>query len=198
MHLEWPRVSLVAEGTLRKTLANWPAPIRRLAWRLIGKYSMPKEATDHLLLWFNNEPWRRTVLYREGPLHRFPYSHYDVLEQAVEYRVPIEKMSELAAFNGSVVVNRTKGEVAVCCAHEELNTATINLAAAVVRGEHTAITARAKLSEVIQARRLRWPVALAQQLQFSTLSQEVEHGTPGTADPDQPQVRREFMQTVTE
>lgn len=193
MHLTLPRESVVSEPVLRKTLEAWPAPVRRQAWRLVGKYGLPREVTDHMVVWLHNEPWRRTMLHREGPLHRFPYSHYDVLEQAVDYLVPVEKVSELSAFSGSITVNRTKGEIAVCCAHEEVNTATINLAAAVVRGEHTAITAREKLTEVIQAHRLRWPVALAQQLQFDTLSQEVEHGTPGTADPDQHSVRRELI-----
>lgn len=198
MHLTEPRAPVVAEAVLRKTLEAWPAPIRRLGWRLIGKYGLPNEVTPHRLWWFNSEPWRRTVLHREGPLHRFPYSHYDVLEQAVEYRVSVGKVGELVAFSGSLSVNRTKGELVVCCASEELNMATVNLAHAIVMGELPVEEAREKLAEVVQARRLRWPVALVQSLQFDASSLEVEHGTTGTADPDHHAIRSELVQAMTE
>lgn len=197
MYITEPRAKVVPEGTVRTFLETWAAPVRRLAWRVIGKYGLPHEATEHLLLWFSNEPWRRTILYHGGPVHRFPYSHYDQLEQIVEYRAPIEKVADLMAFSGSLSVNRTKGELQVCCANEELNVATINLAHAIVMGELTTEQARQKLAEVVQARRLRWPVALVQRLQFDASSLEVEHGTPGTADPDQPAIRSEVVRAMT-
>lgn len=197
MHTTEPRAKVVLEVTIRALLETWAAPVRRLAWRVIGKYGLPNEATQHLLLWLGNEPWRRTILHSGGPVHRFPYSHYDQLEQLVDYRVPIEKVADLIAFNGSLSVNRTRGELQVCCANEELNIATINLAHALVMGELTVEQARAKLAEVVQARRLRWPVTLMQRLQFDTSSLEVEHGTRGTADPDQPAIRSEVVQAMT-
>lgn len=197
MHLTEPRAVVVLENTLRELLGSWAAPVRRLAWRVIGKYGLPNEATEHMLVWLSNEPWRRTILHRGGALHRFPYSHYDQLEQIVEYRVPPSKVAELAAFNGSLAVCRTRGELAVCCANEELNTATINLAHAIVMGEQTVEEARARLAAVVQARRMRWPVALTERLQFNTSSLEVEHGTTGTADPDRPAVRSELTSVVT-
>lgn len=197
MYTTEPRAAVVAEGTVRALLETWAAPVRRLAWRVIGKYGLPNEATPHLLLWLGNEPWRRTILHSGGPVHRFPYSHYDQLEQIVDYRVPLEKVADVVAFNGSVSVNRTKGELQVCCANEELNTATANLVHQLVMGQLTVEQARQKLAEVVQARRLRWPVDLVQRLAFDTSSLEVEHGTTGTADPDQPAIRSEMVRAMT-
>lgn len=198
MHLTEPRAAVVPEATVRAILGYWAAPVRRLAWRIIGKYGLPNEATQRILVWVGNEPWKRTVLYQSGPVHRFPYSHYDQLEQIVEYRIPIEKMGDLMMFNGSLSANRTRGELAVCCANEELNMAIINLAQAIVMGEQTVNQAREKLAEVVQARRLRWPVSITQRLEFDSSSLEVEHGTPGTADPDHHAVRSELVRAVTE
>jgi hypothetical protein len=50
--------------------------------------------------------------------HYFPVRHPDVLEQAVHYRVPTDKFDELAAYDGSVIVERTKGEISARCGKE--------------------------------------------------------------------------------
>src|SRR6476620_7532299 len=91
--------------------ASWPEKTRRLAAQLITKYGMPAEATERQITWYGNGPWKKTTLYKEGAAHNFASAHQDVLEQTVSYKVPIEKVTPLLQFNGSVVVNRTRGEL---------------------------------------------------------------------------------------
>jgi hypothetical protein len=49
-------------------------------------------------------PWRD-----EDP-HKFPQPHNDVLQQTIDYRVPVDKYADLVRFDGSAVAERTKGE----------------------------------------------------------------------------------------
>jgi len=44
--------------------------------------------------------------------------HKDVLEQFVNRNVPVEKFKELAQYDGSVIVERTKGEISARCDKE--------------------------------------------------------------------------------
>ena len=85
---------------------------------MMDKYGASDEATASLLLWHNNDPWRRTAAYREEAQHNFPAPHRDVLEQFIPYRVPVDKFDDLAAFDGSVLVDRTKGLMSARCAGE--------------------------------------------------------------------------------
>jgi hypothetical protein len=41
--------------------------------------------------------------------HAFPAPHIDSVESVIDYRVPPEQFSALAAFDGSVIAERTAG-----------------------------------------------------------------------------------------
>ncbi len=47
--------------------------------------------------------------------------HTDLLEQFIDYKVPLDKYDDLAKFDGSVGVNRTKGELSARCDAEAHN-----------------------------------------------------------------------------
>jgi len=47
--------------------------------------------------------------------HDFPKPHMDMLLQSIDYPVPPDKFDELAAYDGSVIAERTKGELAARC-----------------------------------------------------------------------------------
>jgi hypothetical protein len=53
----------------------------------------------------------RIVATRTFYQHHFPAPHIDAVESVIDCRVPVDKFSALAAFDGSVVVERTTGEV---------------------------------------------------------------------------------------
>lgn len=76
----------------------------------------------------NNGPWKRSELVNEEIQHDFPKPHHDMLKQAIAWKVPAGKFDDLAEYDGSIIVERTKGEVAARCDKEEANFLAINLA----------------------------------------------------------------------
>ena len=87
---------------------TWPETARSAASAMMEKYGTADEASASLLLWHHNGPWRRTVVYHQEAQNNFPRPHRDVVEQFIRYRVPVDKFDDLAAFDGSVLVDRTK------------------------------------------------------------------------------------------
>jgi hypothetical protein len=74
-----------------------------------------------------------------------------VLEQVIDYRVPPDKADDLIAFDGSVVIERTRGELSARCEGEEANFLALNLAHDIVTGKLDVAGARAKYTETMKA-----------------------------------------------
>lgn len=121
---------------------DWPPEARAVAEAMLRKYGAPQEASATHLRWQDNRPWSRTVVHKGAVEHDFPAKHTDVLEQVVPYRVPLNFFEALATFNGSVVADRTRGELAAHCDREETNILALNLAHDIVRGHKTVAQAR--------------------------------------------------------
>ena len=99
-------------SAVQTLIENWPPMSKKAAEQTLDKYGPPNEAMASRLIWYNNGPWKRTICYRDEVLHNFPAPHTDVIEQFIDYQVPVEKFSELAAFDGRSSGGRiTKGEV---------------------------------------------------------------------------------------
>lgn len=122
------RYDHVAHASIRSLLKSWPARSRRLAKALIKNYGYPHEATASMLIWNYNGLWKRTVLHREGAAHNVPYPHVDLLEQTVDAKVRPDACAEIMKFDGSIYVNRTRGEMTAHCESEHANTFLLNLA----------------------------------------------------------------------
>ncbi len=165
-------------AAVQTLIENWPPMSRKAAEQTLDKYGPPNEAIASRLIWYNNGPWKRTICYRDEVLHNFPAPHTDVIEQFIDYQVPIEKFGELAAFDGSVIVERTKGEVSARCDMEAANILALNLMNDIVTGKCDAEKAREIYSEVTGAYVLNQPAPYAEKLQF-----EVPSGD--TADTDE-------------
>ncbi len=162
-------------------IAGWADIPRKVARTMIEKYGPPNEATPSRLIWFDTGPWKRSIVYRDEVPHNFPKPHTDVLEQFIDYKVPVEKFSELAAYDGSVVPERTKGEVSARCDMEEMNFLALNLAHDIVTGARTADEARHEYAEQAMAFMMKKPAPYTEGLRF-----EVPRG--GTADLDTPKM----------
>jgi hypothetical protein len=121
---------------------DWPPEAKAAAEAMLRKYGAPQEATATQLRWQDNRPWVRTVVHKAGVEHDFPAKHMDVLEQVVSYKVPLNFFEALATFNGSVVADRTRGELTARCDREETNILALNLAHDIVRGNKTVAQAR--------------------------------------------------------
>ena len=128
--------------TVDQILADWPDVSSEVAQTVMEKYGPPQEATASFLVWHNNGPWKRTILNRDAVPHDFPMPHPDLLEQFIDYQVPPDKFDELAQYDGSVIVERTKGEISARCDKEEMNLLAINLANDIVEGKRNVEEAR--------------------------------------------------------
>ncbi|MFP2934132.1 hypothetical protein ACLESO_55205 [Pyxidicoccus sp. 3LG] len=160
-------------------IQGWSADSKKAARAMLDKYGPPNETTASMWVWHNNGPWKRTIVYSEAVDHRFPMPHKDVLEQVIDYKVPTDKYDELAKYDGSVIVERTKGEISARCDKEGLNFLAVNLANDVATGKR----------DVDDARKFYGKTAMdfkqGKQPQYTRgLAFNVQKG--GTADPDKP------------
>lgn len=165
------------EGYMR----GWPRQSVRAAKQMIDTYGKPNEATPSMLIWYENGPWVRTVVHKEAVPHNFPKPHMDVLEQAVPYRVPSDRVDEISEFDGSILIDRTRGEITAHCDSEEMNILALNLAHEIAVNRMTVDAARKKYSQVVAKRILNWPEPLMERLNFRVDRRLAENFTN---DPD--------------
>lgn len=176
--------SLAAAGSVEaqsatQMVAEWPETARTAANAMIDKYGQPDEATPTRLVWHDNGPWKRTIVYREEVDHHFPMPHKDVLEQFINYDVPPEMFDELAMYDGSVIAERTKGEISARCDKEVANFLALNLANGIINGEYTVEQARDKYARQIMAMKNNQPAPLTEGFTFEVPERNINN-------PDQP------------
>ena len=128
--------------SVRSMVSEWPEGSSKAAMAMIEKYGMPDGVTPTLLTWSNSGPWKWTRVFRDPVQHDFPMPHPDVLEQAINYDAPVDMFDELARYDGSVIVERTKGQMSARCDKEGANFLAINLANDVVTRQRTVEEAR--------------------------------------------------------
>lgn len=141
-----PQVASAAQA-----IQEWPDASREVAQTMIDKYGQPDETTSTMLVWDDTGPFKRTIVYREPIDHQFPKPHEDVLEQFISYRTPLDKFDELARYDGSVIAERTKGELSARCDKEEMNLLALNLANDVATGKRSVEEARRFYAETVVA-----------------------------------------------
>ena len=133
---------------------------------MLDQYGQPEIATNEFLLWNDKGPWKRIIVYKSGEKHLFPLKHEDVLEQTVAYKVPAYKLGELARFNGSVIVDRTRGLLSARCYREGVNILALNLADDIVRGKRDVANARRFYAHAIAQMMAGKTSPYTQRLQF--------------------------------
>jgi hypothetical protein len=130
------------KGWIDRNMQGWPEKTREVAAVTIASYGEPQSAGPDLIVWGKSGPWKRIVLHREELAHSFPMPHKDVLQQFVNVAVPADKFDDLAKYDGSVVAERTAGELSARCDKEEANFLAINLAVDVAQGRKSVDEAR--------------------------------------------------------
>jgi len=164
---------------VQKNLVGWPKMSLAVAADLITKYGLPQESNSRQLTWYDNGPWKRTVLHREEVPHNFPYPHEDVLEQTLNYKVPVAKVADLVRYDGSLLIDRTRGELTVHCNNEQSNILTLNIADDIVRDERTVEQALAYHAQVVRGVQIGEPETYPVKLRF-----KAPRLASDTADPD--------------
>lgn len=123
-------------------LSDWHELSRKAIDAMRAKYGEPDEMTPTMFVWHERGPWKRTIIYKDEIDHNFPMPHKDVMEQFINYRVPPEMFDELAMYDGSVICERTKGEISARCDKESMNFLALNLAHDIIEGKRDVQSAR--------------------------------------------------------
>lgn len=123
-------------------LEEWKDTPRKTGEEIIMKYGAPDEMTATRMVWLNNGPWKWSILTNDPTPRHFPMEHEDVLEQAIAYEIPSDMVDELAHYDGSVLANRTQGELSARCDKEGANFLALNLAHDVATGAKSVEEAR--------------------------------------------------------
>jgi len=145
------RASRSASMSAESAIRAWKPMPQQVAQKLIAKYGQPDEIAANRLIWHNKGPWKQTELVNEEVPHDFPMPHKDMLKQTVAYRIDPEHADDLLEYDGSVILERTKGEIAARCDKEEANFLALNLADDIARGKRQVDDARRFYAESIAA-----------------------------------------------
>lgn len=159
-------------------IKSWPEESRESAQLVLDKYGEPDEITKTELTWHRPGPWKRIVATKVFNKHNFPAPHTDSVESVLDYRVPPEKFAELAKFDGSVVADRTRGEVSARCHDEEANSLALNLMHDIVTGKKSAAEAREYYAKEFADYRRKKQTPYMDKLHFTP-------GDETAADPDE-------------
>lgn len=176
---------------VEEILGDWPEEATEVAEKVIDDYGEPDEAVPSRLIWFDTGPWKYTVVYREGVGHEFPDFHTDYVEQAIDFKVPPDRVGNLANFDGSVTYRRTRGELTAECHGEPANYLALNLAHDIVTGEKSVAEAREVYSEIYARKEAGDEPDYIQDLHFS-----VPEGDQ--RDPDHPTLTDEIEERAQE
>jgi len=164
---------------MQQMMAKWHPAAREAMSFMTNKYGPPAEMTASMAVWNKTGPWKRTVISAQAVQHNFPGPHPDVMEQVIDYRVPPAMFSALAMYDGSVIVERTKGEMSARCDKEGANFLALNLAHEIATGKRTAEDARRMYAAQVKAMKAGQPAPYTERLLFQPMM-------GNTADPDRP------------
>ncbi|NNN05519.1 MAG: hypothetical protein HKL90_06430 [Elusimicrobia bacterium] len=121
-------------------IRKWPQAARVAAAAMIEKYGEPIYVTEGVLVWINNGPWRKTVVYQPEFLGK---RSRDFIEQTIAYRVPFEEIRAVKRFDPRIKVNALRGQLSIRTSSESSNFLAMNLADEVIEGRRGAQEARA-------------------------------------------------------
>lgn len=149
-----------------EVIESWPAESKEAASLVLAKRGEPDEVSESFLVWHNPDPWKRIVAGKNFLEHSFPAPHIDSVESVVAYDVPVEKVSALAEFDGSVIVERTAGEISARCHDEEANYLALNLAHDIITDQKSVAEARRYYAEEFLNARRGGPTPYMEGLRF--------------------------------
>jgi hypothetical protein len=169
--------TVVSRQEVDALIRDWPGLSKKTTIEMIAKYGEPNEACNHRITWYENFPWKRTVVLRDELPHNFPLPHNDFLMQTINYSIPAEFSGQISTFNGSILEDRTAGEVSVRCDSEPRNYLILNLMNDIVTGKLTAEEARSRYADDSITLILNRVVAYADKFHF-------HQNSANTAQPD--------------
>lgn len=164
----------------------WPEKAREAAKLVLDAHGEPDDATSALLIWREVSGCKRVIASKAFFQHDFPTPHTDSVESVIDYRVPVEKFSSLAMFDGSVIAERTAGEVSARCHDEQANFLALNLMHDIVTGQKSPEEARAYYAKEFLDYRRKKPTPYMKRLRVPPQHE--------TADADMPILTEDELQ----
>ena len=162
---------VVPQADVDAIIEHWPSAPKKMAQDMLAQYGSPNEATATLLIWHDSGAWKRTIVTSDETAHDFPTPHTDFISQTINYDVPVEKLAELAEYDGSLIIYRTAGQVTASCDNEAANYLAVNLMHEIVQGRMTAEQARQELGEQQAAWLMNRPAPFTQEIAFAAPSE---------------------------
>lgn len=95
-----------ASVNVDSVVAHWPDDSRLAAKAIAEQFGPPRRSDAGSLTWYGPGAWKRTVVHRSDP-------DGNIIEQAVDYRVPDERVASLRRFDRRISVNKRAGEMIV-------------------------------------------------------------------------------------
>ncbi len=162
---------------MNKMMSAWPTASKEATMFMTKKYGPPAAMTPDMAIWGKTGPWKRTIVFAKEYAHEFPMHHTDVMQQWIDYKAPAGMYDELAMYDGSVVLERTTGEMSARCDKEGANFLALNLAHDIVTGKQTVEGARNMYGDQVTAMKAMKPAPYTEKLLFAPMM--------NTNDPDQ-------------
>jgi hypothetical protein len=124
-------------------IRHWPERAQAIAQVMIEKYGPPNRLSLQALVWYNNGPWQKSVVYRKASARPAARQDNDFLEQTIGYQVPEDKINDLRLFDPRITVNRMKDILSCRSENEGTNFLVLNLADEIVTDQRNVEGARA-------------------------------------------------------
>ena len=157
----------VGHESLEATIKDWPAKPKEQVMLMHKQYGEPEIVSAHLIAWKDTGPFKFIKIMDKEIAHDFPIPHTDFMEQGVDYKVPADKVGPLAEYDGSVIVDRTKGCLSARCDVQAHNTLALNLAHDVITGKRSPAEARTHFANVVAKEMKGGSDPYMEKLQFS-------------------------------
>lgn len=125
-----------------KAINGWPERAKLAARATIEAYGQPDEAGADALVWRNNGPWKRTVVYRRAWPRAQSGEDKNYLENTVAYRLRASRAEDAVRFDSKVDADPKFKELSSRSESEAMNFLTLNLAHEVVVGRRSPEDAR--------------------------------------------------------
>lgn len=152
---------------------EWPETAKMAAQAMMDKYGDPHEQTTSMLIWHDTAPFTKTIVYKEEIQHNFPMPHKDVLEQVINHDAPVDKYDDIAQYDGSVILERTKGTIAARCDKEAANFLALNLAHDILEDKRSVEEAREYYANAIMKMMQGEQDAYLEGLQFQLPNEDI-------------------------
>ena len=106
----------------------------KYAWHLTKTFGDPHDATHDLVVWHDQDGFKRIEILDEYVMHISPSPHYDYCYSYIDLKVPHKLGSALANCSESILLDHLKNEVGARCASLAANAVTLNFVMDVVAG----------------------------------------------------------------